>query len=667
MPRITGGRIWKYERGVADRIAMTVLPRRAQAYLVLVWLAGAVVLFTAWRQQPLFAPVLFVYLAGAIASSTLKVKLPGVTGTLSVNFVFILTSIADLPLGQALLVGCGAVLTQSLFRAQGRTSPVQVAFNLANMALAIVAGYGAFHLPWLAGPYGSLPIRLLAATAAFYAINTALVAQIIALTEDKRFSQVWRVSFGWVLLHYLVGTAIAALMTASRRAFGLSSWLLILPTLHLIYRSYQIYLKSIREAVELVRAKTEAEEANHLKSEFLANMSHEMRTPMNGVLGMSELLRTTLLTREQREYVEAIHGSASSLLVVINDILDISRIEAGKLELHPEPADLRVIVSSVVSLLAPKAGSDLRLEWTMAEGIPEWLVCDAGRVRQVLMNLVGNAVKFTERGTVNVRVEPFRENSGPEDSGPEIRFTVQDTGIGIPEHLQSRLFRAFVQGDGSTTRKYGGTGLGLSISAQLVALMGGKIGMSSNAGEGSTFWFHIPYQACDADEIRRPDSTEAGPATLETLLDAPMAPVTAPKNTRVDEDGAILVVDDNPVNLLMMKSYLKKLGCVCLTARNGREAVDLLADRRVRGVFMDCQMPVMDGFDATTEIRQREGTARHTRIIAMTASALPEDREKCLAAGMDDYLSKPVTMAQVKALLEDLGAKPCDLVLGARL
>src|ERR1017187_6886844 len=250
---------------------MKALPVKARLYLAFLWLAGTAVLFTAWRQQPLLAPALLVYLAGAVVSSTLKVRLPGITGTLSVNFVFVLTSIADLPLGQALMVGCAAALTQTLFRAKARPTPVQIAFNLANLTLAIAAGYDAFHLPWLAG---SLPIRLLAAGAAFYITNTAVVALIIALTESKPFSQVWRSSFGWVLLHYLVGTALAAGMTISRRAFGWSSWLLILPTLYLLYRSYQIYLKSIGESVELVRAKTEAEEANHLKSEFLANMSH---------------------------------------------------------------------------------------------------------------------------------------------------------------------------------------------------------------------------------------------------------------------------------------------------------------------------------------------------------------------------------------------------------
>jgi CheY-like chemotaxis protein len=338
---------------------------------------------------------------------------------------------------------------------------------------------------------------------------------------------------------------------------------------------------------------------------------------------------------------------------VINDILDISRIEAGKVELHPEPTDLRLIVSGVATLLAPRAsGQDLCLEWCLADGTPEWLICDAGRLRQVLLNLVGNALKFTEHGSVKVRVE--RCSEGP---NPEILFSVEDTGIGIPEQLQGRLFRAFVQCDGSATRKYGGTGLGLSISSQLVALMGGKIGMKSREGEGSTFWFRIPYQACDAADARKPDSAAAAPAIEEPLVAAVAGPDGMPEKTDVDGPATILVVDDNPVNLLVMKTYLKKLGCDCFTATNGREAVDFLAGHEVWGVFMDCQMPVMDGFEATAEIRRREGEARRTPIIALTASALPKDREECLAAGMDDYISKPVMMAQVKDLLEGLSTK----------
>jgi len=621
---------------------MDALPRTAKAYLALVWLAGIAVLSAAWQQHTSWNPALLLYLAGAIASSALKVHLPGVTGTLSVNFVFILSAIADLSIGEALLVACSAAVAQSVFRSRGLTSKVHIAFNVANMTLATAAGYETFHLHYLAGEHGSLPIRLLAAMAIFYAVNTALVAEIIALTEGKGFVQVWRTSFGWVLIHYLVGTAIAALMSVSRQAFGWSSWLLILPTLYLIYRSYQIYLRSIQEAAELVRAKAEAEEANQLKSRFLANTSHEMRTPMNGVLGMAELLQTTSLTREQREYVDAIHGSASSLLVVINDILDISRIEAGKVELHPEPANLCAIVSGVVTLLSPKAASQsLRFASSVQDGTPEWLICDAGRVRQVLLNLVGNALKFTERGSVQIFVELLQGAAGP-----GILFQVQDTGAGIPEHMHDRLFQAFVQGDGSDTRRHGGTGLGLSISSQLVTLMGGEIGMSSRVGEGSTFWFRIPYRVCCPAEM-------PCAASLEPVHPAPIAAPAAP--------AEILVVDDNVVNLQVMKAYLKKLGCVCFSAQNGQEAVDFLAGHQVAGVFMDCQMPVMDGFEATAEIRRREGQGPRTQIIAMTASALPEDREKCLAAGMDGYIAKPVNMAQVKGLIETLCAGRAEM------
>jgi signal transduction histidine kinase/ActR/RegA family two-component response regulator len=584
----------------------------------------------------------------------MKVTLPGVNGTMSVNFIFVLTGIADLPLEQACMVGWAAAVSQSLFRSH-KTSLVHVTFNLANITLSIAAGFWAFR----AGPAslaGNLPVHLLAATATFYIVNTAMVAEIIALSERRPFRWVWRSSFGWVMLHYLVGAGIATLMIISRQAYGWAAWLLIVPTLYLVYRSYQIYMRNIRESAELARAKTEAEEANRLKSEFLANMSHEMRTPMNGVLGMSELLRTTPLNREQREFIETIHQSASSLLVVINDVLDISRIEAGKLELRPEPADLHSIVFGVVRLLRPKAeDKSLRLDWSIDESTPNGLMCDPGRVRQVLLNLVGNAIKFTEYGSVAVRVE-FRQE---EEGRPEILFSVSDTGIGIPESQQSRLFRAFVQVDGSMTRKHGGTGLGLSISSQLVSLMNGKIGMSSRAGEGSTFWFRIPYEASDAPVAK----TDAWTSDLYALsaIASPEPRDEPSENGPVDADSPeFLIVDDNPVNIMVMENFLRKQGFVTFTARNGQEAVDFLAEHHVAAVFMDIQMPVMDGFDATAEIRRLEGTARHTPIIAMTASALNGDRERCLACGMDDYVSKPVIFSKVLDLLRQIGVEVKD-------
>ena len=615
---------------------MKGLSTLAKSYLLLVWAAAGTVLFLACRTPSPFTPVFLAYLLGAVASSGLKVRLPGVTGTLSVNFVFVLTAIIDLPLSQTLLLGCCAAVAQSWIRSRGGTSLVQVAFNVGNMAISVLAGYRAFHSPFFAGALAHLPIQLLAATAAFYLVNTALVGGIISLAERKSFVRVWRASFGWVLVHYLVGAAIAAVLHVSVASIGWSSWLLILPVLYLIYRSYKLYLHSLQEATELARAKEAAEESNQLKSEFLANMSHEIRTPMNGVLGMAELLQTTPLSTDQREYVDVIHGSASALLAIINDILDLSRIEAGKLELHAEPADLRGIVSAVITLLAPKAAEKrLDLRYTAAANIPSHFLCDAGRVRQILLNLVGNAVKFTERGTVDISVE-FCEEGG----APAIEFRIKDTGIGIPEHLHKRLFRPFVQGDGSMTRKHGGNGLGLSISAQLVSLMAGTIGMSSRPNEGSTFWFRIPYVEC---------ATPAAPAPAVL----PVAEPALVSNGKIE----ILVVDDHPMNLKLMQGFIQKLGCACLIARNGREGVDAWASRPVTAVFMDCQMPVMDGFEATAEIRRLEGETRHTPIIAMTANALVGDREKCLAAGLDDYMSKPVKLAQLRTLIETLGAQ----------
>jgi signal transduction histidine kinase/CheY-like chemotaxis protein len=608
----------------------------AKSYLLLVWAAAGTLVFLAWRDASPLMPAILPCLVGAVASSGFKVRLPGVTGTLSVNFVFVLTAIADLPISQVLLLGCCAAVAQSWIRSRGGTSPVQAAFNLGNMAISVAAGYGAFHSPLFAGALARLPIQLLAATAAFYLINTVLVAGIISLAERKSFLGVWRASFGWVLVHYLVGAAIAALLHVSVASLGWSSWLLVLPVLYLIYRSYKLYLSSLHEAAELARAKEAAEESNQLKSEFLANMSHEMRTPMNGVLGMAELLLTTPLVTDQREYVEVIHGSASALLAIINDILDLSRIEAGRLELHFEPADLNGIVCAVINLLAPKAAeSGIDLRYTAAANAPSHFLCDAGRVRQILLNLVGNAVKFTERGSVGISVELCEEAGSP-----AIEFRIKDTGIGIPEHLHKRLFRPFVQGDGSTTRKYGGNGLGLSISAQLVSLMAGTIGMSSRPNEGSTFWFRIPYVEC------------ATPATPVPAVLPPTEPLRL-NSGRIE----ILVVDDHPMNLKLVQGFIQKLGCTCRIARNGREGVEAWASRPVTAVFMDCQMPVMDGFDATAEIRRLEGTARHTPIIAMTANALTGDREKCLAAGMDDYMSKPVKLAELKALIETLSAR----------
>ncbi len=520
-----------------------------------------------------------------------------------------------------------------------------------------------------------------------------------------------------------------------------------------------------QEARELARL---AEEASKAKSQFLANMSHEIRTPMNGVVGMTQLLLRTTLSPQQQRYAETVRVSAESLLNVINDILDFSKVEAGRLELEELEFDLRESVESVCDILAQRAhDKGLELVTVVDERVPDALLGDAGRLRQVLMNLVGNAVKFTESGEVSVRVDVV-------DATVEavmLKFEVRDTGIGIPAEALPRLFRAFVQADGSTTRKYGGTGLGLAISRQIVGLMGGEIGATSTAGVGSVFRFTARFargvassgprvarrvelvgrrtlvvddnatnrevlarslQSCgmavtcaadgpsalrlalEAAERGKPyelgvldmmmpgmdglqltralrgspelphmglllltsvggqgEPAEARRAGVDAYLTKPIrqaqlvdclvtmlsrsgapppAAGPAPATESLGQSGArILVVDDNAVNRAVIVGMLELYGCVAAEAGNGRAAVTAVNENSFDLVFMDCQMPVLDGLEATAEIRMLERLSGHRRvpIVALTASALKGERERCLAAGMDDYLSKPVRQAEL--------------------
>ena len=492
-----------------------------------------------WRSDH---PWLYIgFLTAALLSSAMKVSLPGIKGTISVGYIFVLFSITRFGLSETTILAVAACLAQCLWRPKQQVRIIEISFTVATVAVAVWLSYVLYH-----GFSGTKPsevvsiLSLFLSTAVYFFLSTLLIAAAIGLTTRRSISLVWKEAYLWSLPYYLLGASILVVVAAVVARIG-TKWLLVaVPVVYGLYRTFRMYVGRLEDerkhaqdivamherTIEVLQgSRAKAEEAARLKSEFLANMSHEVRTPMNGIIGMIDLALDTEEESERRDYLETARGCAHSLLRVLNDVLDFSKMEAGKFAIELAPFSVRELLQEIENSLEPAAREKgIRMVFDAGSEVPSAVIGDAVRLRQVLVNLVGNAIKFTPRGQVAVDVH-LDSTTGV---GSLLRFSVADTGIGIPKHQQERIFQPFIQADGSSTRPYGGTGLGLAISSQLVELMGGRIWLESEAGQGSRFHFTIAIELVPASV----PSAGAGASVSHIRDSAPAADLVSPASVR---------------------------------------------------------------------------------------------------------------------------------------
>ena len=523
-------------------------PSHSRNFLVDGYIAGTVALGTGlifrslwlWRSDH---PWLYAgFLTAALLTSAMKVSLPGIKGTISVGYIFVLFSLTRFSLPETTVLAVAACLAQCLWKPKQKVKIIEISFTVATIAGAVYLSYELYHGFGGAKPSEAGSILLLfLATAVYFFLSTIWIAAAIGLTTHRNIRLVWEEAYLWSLPYYLLGSSILVVVEALAPRIG-TQWLLVaVPLVYGLYRTFRMYVGRLEDerkhaqdivamherTIEVLKgSRAKAEEAARLKSEFLANMSHEVRTPMNGIIGMIDLALDTDDAKERRDYLETASGCAHSLLRVLNDVLDYSKMEAGKLAIEAAPFSVREFLREIEKSLEPAAREQgLRVAWTVDPAVPAAVVGDAVRLRQVLVNLVDNAIKFTPRGQVSINVQ--LDTGG----GPQLRFSVADTGIGIPKDQQERIFQPFIQADGSSTRTYGGTGLGLAITAQLVELMGGRVWLESEVGRGSTFHLTIAVELVPPSVV----SNGAGSSLSHIGDSAPALDIMSPE---LSEDAA---------------------------------------------------------------------------------------------------------------------------------